>query len=76
MKFSEKQAVKVFYTIKNFCVFSCNTFVLNTTYSLHKNWQNLTKLATPHIIYYGESQMKYTSYYGESMLCRLFTTRS
>jgi len=34
------------------------------------------KLATPHIVYYGESHMKYPEYYAESKLPVLFSTGS
>jgi len=76
MKFSEKHAVSVIFTLKKFRLFSSNTFVLNTISLLHEYRQNFTKLATPHIVYYGESHMKYTTYCGESMLHRSFTARS
>jgi len=52
------------------------SFVLNTIYSLRENRQNLTKLATPRIVYYGEPHMKYPEYYAESKLPMSFTTGS
>jgi len=68
MKFSGKYALLVFYTLRIFSLFSSNTFILNAIYSLHENRRNLTKLATPRIVYYGESHMKYTAFYKESKL--------
>jgi len=80
MKFSGK--ISILHT--KIFLFRCNTFVLKTIYLLRKNPQNLTKLATPHIVYWvtphivycGESHMKYTAYYAESKLPMSFTMGS